>query len=265
MEDDNDEQNDVNLPAVENCMTKLPFPDQEREKVSNPSELQDTSTPTSYLSKGDASCCLSTTEDDKDCKPSSLCNETELAGQGHSEGECGFPIGMKTSQCTKHSIHSCPVCTSSVFCNRTLFTSAASTQHIPQQTRTCMDTALSGQPVLLTGTFPSNMQELVLKVRVQNSKENDFIEIELNREKMTYQDLLRVSCCELGVNPEQVEKIRKLPNTLVRKDKDVARLQDFQELEFVLEESINSPFRSAATTLTELSCCYSTKAANLTY
>lgn len=59
--------------------------------------------------------------------------------------------------------------------------------------------------------------ELVLKVRVQNPKESDFIEIELDRQELTYQDLLRVSCCELGVNPEQVEKIRKLPNTLVRK------------------------------------------------
>lgn len=59
--------------------------------------------------------------------------------------------------------------------------------------------------------------ELVLKVRVQNLRDNDFIEIELDRQELTYQDLLRVSCCELGVNPEQVEKIRKLPNTLVRK------------------------------------------------
>lgn len=57
----------------------------------------------------------------------------------------------------------------------------------------------------------------MLKVRVQNPKENDFIEIELNRQELTYPDLLRVSCCELGVNPEQVQKIRKLPNTLVRK------------------------------------------------
>lgn len=59
--------------------------------------------------------------------------------------------------------------------------------------------------------------ELVLKVRVQNLRDNDFIEIELDRQELTYQDLLRVSCCELGINPEQVEKIRKLPNTLVRK------------------------------------------------
>lgn len=61
------------------------------------------------------------------------------------------------------------------------------------------------------------LSELVLKVRVQNLRDNDFIEIELDRQELTYQDLLRVSCCELGVNPEQVEKIRKLPNTLVRK------------------------------------------------
>lgn len=62
-----------------------------------------------------------------------------------------------------------------------------------------------------------SLSELVLKVRVQNLRDNDFIEIELDRQELTYQDLLRVSCCELGINPQQVEKIRKLPNTLVRK------------------------------------------------
>lgn len=56
-------------------------------------------------------------------------------------------------------------------------------------------------------------------MRIQNPslRENDFIEIELDRQELTYQELLRVSCCELGVNPDQVEKIRKLPNTLLRK------------------------------------------------
>ncbi|NXX85345.1 ANR40 protein, partial [Urocolius indicus] len=104
--------------------------------------------------------------------------------------------------------------------------------------------------------------ELVLKVRVQNLRDNDFIEIELDRQELTYQDLLRVSCCELGVNPEQVEKIRKLPNTLVRKDKDVARLQDFQELELVLVQSSSSPFSQSA--LAEQPCSNS-RAAKLTY
>lgn len=72
-------------------------------------------------------------------------------------------------------------------------------------------------------TFPPFSLELVLKVRIQNPslRENDFIEIELDRQELTYQELLRVSCCELGVNPDQVEKIRKLPNTLVRKVRKV--------------------------------------------
>lgn len=50
--------------------------------------------------------------------------------------------------------------------------------------------------------------ELVLKVRIQNSKENDFTEIELHRHELSYQDLLEVSCCELGISQEQVERIR---------------------------------------------------------
>ena len=70
-----------------------------------------------------------------------------------------------------------------------------------------------------TLSYTSLSLELVLKVRIQNPslRENDFIEIELDRQELTYQELLRVSCCELGVNPDQVEKIRKLPNTLLRK------------------------------------------------
>lgn len=59
----------------------------------------------------------------------------------------------------------------------------------------------------------------MLKVRIQNPnlRENDFIEIELDRQELTYKELLRVSCRELGVNPEHIQKIRKLPNTMLRK------------------------------------------------
>lgn len=52
---------------------------------------------------------------------------------------------------------------------------------------------------------------------MQNLRDDDFIEIELDRQELTYQDLLRVSCCELGINPQHVERIRKLPNTVLRK------------------------------------------------
>lgn len=91
----------------------------------------------------------------------------------------------------------------------------------------CKQTFLTGLGFLVGGTdlhfhtlsYTSLSLELVLKVRIQNPslRENDFIEIELDRQELTYQELLRVSCCELGVNPDQVEKIRKLPNTLLRK------------------------------------------------
>ncbi|KAF3846495.1 hypothetical protein F7725_003573 [Dissostichus mawsoni] len=80
------------------------------------------------------------------------------------------------------------------------------------------------QPFFFTSTFPVNVQELVLKVRIQNpnTRENDFIE-----------------------------------------DKDVARLQDFQELEVVLEKSEGLSLFSGGS-LTDRPC-YNMKASRLTY
>lgn len=122
------------------------------------------------------------------------------------------------------------------------------------------------QPFFFTSTFPVNVQELVLKVRIQNphARENDFIEVELDRQELTYRSLMRVCCRELGISAEHVEKIRKLPNTMLRKDKDVARLQDFQELEVVLEKAEGLSLFSAAGGLTDRPC-YNMKASRLTY
>ena len=41
-------------------------------------------------------------------------------------------------------------------------------------------------------------------------------------------------CHELGVNSAQVERIRKLPNTRLRRDIEICRLQNYAELELVL-------------------------------
>ncbi|XP_047213664.1 ankyrin repeat domain-containing protein 40-like [Girardinichthys multiradiatus] len=122
------------------------------------------------------------------------------------------------------------------------------------------------QPLFFTSTFPVNVQELVLKVRIQNpnARENDFIEVELDRQELTYRSLLRVCCRELDISAEHVEKIRKLPNTLLRKDKDVARLQDFQELEVVLEKAEGMSLFSGTGSLTDRPC-YNMKASRLTY
>lgn len=76
--------------------------------------------------------------------------------------------------------------------------------------------------------------ELVLKARIANSDERDFIEVELSLSTLTFTSLINLLCAELGVDKNLVAKIRKLPDTIVRKDKDVRRLKDFQELELVL-------------------------------
>lgn len=73
--------------------------------------------------------------------------------------------------------------------------------------------------------------ELVLKVRVANTE--DFIEIELDNDNLTFNNLIDICCNELEIAQGSISKVRKLPNTIVRKDKDVARLQQFQELEIV--------------------------------
>ncbi|XP_035253815.1 ankyrin repeat domain-containing protein 40 [Anguilla rostrata] len=149
-------------------------------------------------------------------------------------------------------------------------TAVARQQPIPQQ----FNCAQAGgsvpafQPFFFTSTFPVNVQELVLKVRIQNpnARENDFIEVELDRRELTYRALLRVCCRELDISADHVEKIRKLPNTMLRKDKDVARLQDFQELEVVLEKAEGLSLLSAGGQggLTDRPC-YNMKASRLTY
>ena len=70
-------------------------------------------------------------------------------------------------------------------------------------------------------------------MRIADSDEADFVEIEL--ESTSYSNLLKMSCEELGVSIADVLKIRKLPNVLIRKDKDIIRMNEGQEMELVLK------------------------------
>lgn len=74
----------------------------------------------------------------------------------------------------------------------------------------------------------------MLKARVAYSTERDFIEVEMDRSNLTFESLVCLLTRELGLERQLIHKIRKLPNTIVRKDKDVGRLVDYQELEVVL-------------------------------
>ncbi|XP_010157372.1 PREDICTED: ankyrin repeat domain-containing protein 40-like [Eurypyga helias] len=230
---------DLNLPVVANCLASPPFPYGYGEE----------SVPDSLAESQHESASISSSQCETSPRSSAAQGEsTHTPTSGNSEDDLPARNG--------------PLCQPSLARSRALSSPAAS-QPL-QAASSPAGPAPTFQPLFFTGTFPCNMQELVLKVRVQNLRDNDFIEIELDRQELTYRDLLRVSCCELGVNPEHVEKIRKLPNTLVRKDKDVARLQDFQELELVLARGDSSPFRHAASTLSERPC-YNSRASKLTY
>ena len=79
---------------------------------------------------------------------------------------------------------------------------------------------------------------LLVKVRVSGSGESDFVEVEVA--PPTYHTLVSTCCKELELAVSDMAKIRKLPNVLVRKDRDVQRMADGQELEVVMKDSITS-------------------------
>ncbi|XP_074778195.1 ankyrin repeat domain-containing protein 40 isoform X2 [Athene noctua] len=265
VEDDElpDLKEDSDLPIIPNYLANPPFPyvyNTMSDSIPDPSvngsishlELQDTN-----------SSSLPDVETDRRAPLPHGNAAPEAAGNG------GLPSLPRAGAAPPHSkpiLQRGPVYQRSVSWSRSPPSPVGSHQSVPQQENgSCMGPVPAFQPVFFTGAFPLNMQELVLKVRIQNPnlRENDFIEIELDRQELTYKELLRVSCRELGVNPEHVQKIRKLPNTMLRKDKDVARLQDFQELELVLTVSDkNLLFR--VSTLSERSG-YNKKASELTY
>ncbi|XP_060108794.1 ankyrin repeat domain-containing protein 40 [Heteronotia binoei] len=266
-ENDADELLDVKkdsaLPIIPNYLANPPFP-----YMYNSMSSSTTSISSSSLN---GRLSPSSEQHNEDC-PVSL-PQVQLPGTAMLQHEKSLPVGDMPSsphaECPEPAVQNGHVPQMPVPPSRTLSTPAKPKQpEAQQQNGCCAGLVPAFQPFFFTGAFPfNNMQELVLKVRIQNRtlKENDFIEIELDRQELTYSELLRVSCCELGVNPEHVEKIRKLPNTVLRKDKDVARLQDFQELELVLMMSDNDfLFRNAAPTLTERPC-FNKKASKLTY
>merc|ERR1712150_60572 len=88
--------------------------------------------------------------------------------------------------------------------------------------------------VTKSSTLHQDTKILILKIRVADSIDRDFIEIDIEDNQLNYQSLTDVMCHELGVNSAQVERIRKLPNTRLRRDIEICRLQNYAELELVL-------------------------------
>lgn len=84
-------------------------------------------------------------------------------------------------------------------------------------------------------TPEENEGDLVLKFRIAGSDEKDFIEIELDRQCISFTALVDICLKEFNVERSKLKKIRKMPNTIVRNDRDVKRLKQFQEMEIVIE------------------------------
>ena len=93
----------------------------------------------------------------------------------------------------------------------------------------------------LAGIKPSSnvtISSIIIRARVASaggdtSVVSDFVEVEVP--SLSYSSLLKCCCEELEVPPEGVARIRKLPNVWIRKDKDVQRLIEGQELEVILK------------------------------
>lgn len=112
------------------------------------------------------------------------------------------------------------------------------------------------QPEMVTCTAPSQWapsgmvvvpQFIVLCVRLSHVSRmnNDFVEVEVNRQEApTLFQLTKILCesLDMGINPEQVRNIRKLPHSALRTDRDVLRLTDYQALEIVLQPDALHPF-----------------------
>jgi len=94
----------------------------------------------------------------------------------------------------------------------------------------------SSRPMPVVTTEPG---EIILKVRVAGSQDSDYLEMELSRDALNLEYLTVALCEELGVDAALVERVRKMPNTRLRRDREVARLGDYQELEVVIKGTEN--------------------------
>uniref|UniRef100_A0A8C8R7E1 Ankyrin repeat domain-containing protein 40 n=1 Tax=Pelusios castaneus TaxID=367368 RepID=A0A8C8R7E1_9SAUR len=202
------EVKDLNLPIVANYLANTPFPyvhsKESRSSIpAIPTAPQNESTSDSFVSQCEATNpCSSASQVESVSTPTSSQGEDGCPALDSKEGQPTPSAAIMMSEYPPPRVQSGPLCQPSMSHNRGLFSPVASISQ--QQNGSYTGAAPTFQPLFFTGTFPSNMQEF------RTLGKNDF------------QDLLRVSCCELGVNPEHVEKIRKLPNTLVRKVRGTA-------------------------------------------
>ena len=76
----------------------------------------------------------------------------------------------------------------------------------------------------------------ILKIRVPDL-DSDFIEIDVPKDQMNFDALTKIICTELSISdPCHIERIRKLPNTRLRRDAEVLRLENYSELDIIIKK-----------------------------
>ena len=85
----------------------------------------------------------------------------------------------------------------------------------------------------ILGDVTRKLNRYIFQVRLVGREDfdRDFIEIDVPINELSFRNLVEIICDELSVDPKTIVKLRKLPNTKLRRDIEVQRLEDYQELE----------------------------------
>ena len=74
---------------------------------------------------------------------------------------------------------------------------------------------------------------MIITVRLRANNDEDFIEIDLDKENTSFDEFKNILHKELSHVDKKLSicKIRKLPNILIRNNSDIIRLKNEQEIE----------------------------------
>ncbi|EFA03936.2 hypothetical protein TcasGA2_TC014077 [Tribolium castaneum] len=75
----------------------------------------------------------------------------------------------------------------------------------------------------------------VIRMRLFQNPDEDFIETELDENQLTIDGVLELCAKELGVEKKHIVRVRKLPETKIRSDADVKRFSRLEYLEVFSE------------------------------
>lgn len=74
----------------------------------------------------------------------------------------------------------------------------------------------------------------MITIRIKCNFDEDFIEVDIDKLSTDFESFKKICLSELDQSMSgSLVKIRKLPNILIRNSKDIRRLKNEQEIEFV--------------------------------